>query len=108
MYVHVGVATRVELGVTYIVPGKSEGNRSGLSHVATREGNHNGLCHSCLIAVPLHPRLLVVHHSSMRCFMHGWVVGHLIFFQSKHMYAYDLLYLSGVVSVPPAAGGTAP
>ena len=62
MYVHVGVATRVELVVTYIVPGKSEGNRSGLSHVATREGNHNGLSHSCLNAVPLHPQPLVVHH----------------------------------------------
>ena len=62
MYVHVGVATRVELVITYIVPGESEGNRSGLSHLATGEGNHNGLSHSCLNAVPLHPQPLVVPH----------------------------------------------
>ena len=59
---HVGVAKRVELVIAYIVPGESEGNRCGLSHLATGEGSHNGRSHSCLNAVPLHPQLLVVLH----------------------------------------------
>ena len=88
--------------------GSGEGNRCGLSHLATDEGSHNGRSHFCLNAVPLHPQPLVVHHLLDAFFdarAGGWA---LVFVQSKHMYAYDLIYLAGVVSVPPAAGGTAP
>ena len=45
-----------------MIVGGSEGNRSGLSHLATGEGNHNGLSHSCLNEVPLLPQPLVVPH----------------------------------------------
>ena len=59
---HVGVAKRVELVIAYIVPGESEGNRCGLSHLATGEGSNNGRSPSGLNAIPLHPQLLVVLH----------------------------------------------
>ncbi len=76
---HVGVATRVELVIAYIVPGESEGNRSGLSHLATGEGNHNGLSHSCINAASFLPQSLVslLHprHGGL-LLMHGWVGGH--------------------------------
>ena len=41
---------RFEL-VLFMMCGKCEGSRRGLSHVATGEGGHNGLSHSCLNAV---------------------------------------------------------
>ena len=94
----------------HIVHGGGEGSRRDLSHLATGEGNHNGLSHSRFNAVPLHPQPLVVHHLP-RCVVlrtGGRVGVKKTSFQSNHMYAHDLLILSGVVSVPPAAGGTAP
>ena len=43
---------RLELVLTYMC-GRCEGSRRGLSHLATGEGSHNGLSHSCLNAVYL-------------------------------------------------------
>ena len=43
---------RLELILTYMC-GRCEGSRRGLSHLATGEGSHNGLSHSCLNAAYL-------------------------------------------------------
>ena len=79
---HVGVAKRVEFVIAYIVPGERESNRSGLSHLATGEGNHNGLSHSCLNAVPLHPQPLVVHNF-LDALFYARVGGRALFFSPE-------------------------
>ena len=47
------IARDEALSSLHIISGMGEGNRCGLSHLATGEGNHIGRSHSCFNEAPL-------------------------------------------------------
>ena len=95
LFALISVPTGVEL-VSYLICCWGEGSLP-----------KNGLRHPRITEVPPNP---VLNHFCQPAYLlpyvQGWVGGHVFFFGAS-LYMHNII-VSGVVSVPPAAGGTAP